>query len=352
MLSCKTFINSLSLLTIKNMKMENRTKVCIIGAGAMGTSLGNALAMKQELEVTLLSNEEDVVESINKLQLNEKYFPSTPLTWRLRATLDVKVLSDHVFVFLAIPSSAIKEYMEQHKGLFHSDAIIINLAKGLSKDEHYTIAESLQANTPFRIATFKGPTFARELINNMPTAFTVGSTDLSLFPLFKDMMKGTCIHLDYSTDVRGVELLSVLKNIYAIAVGIVDAQYDSPNLRFLFLTKAFSEMRAILIKFDGKKKTLFKFCGYGDFGLTALNDLSRNRTLGLLIGKGFFGESNSNLVLEGKKAVDIFCKMIKADEIDAEYRIIKELNKVLMGNYDIATFIHEILDEHEGVPVD
>ena len=90
--------------------MENRTKVCIIGAGAMGTSLGNALALKPELEVTLLSVEEDVIESINKNQINEKYFPSTLLTWRLKATSDVKVLSQHHFVFMAIPSSSIIEY--------------------------------------------------------------------------------------------------------------------------------------------------------------------------------------------------------------------------------------------------
>lgn len=332
--------------------MENRTKVCIVGGGTMGTSLGNALAMKPELEVTIISIEEDVVDSINKDQLNTKYFPNTKLTWRLRATIDVKVLSNFEFVFLAIPSSVIFEFIEQHKGLFHPEVVLINLAKGLSKDEHYTIAESLMSRTNYRVATWKGPTFARELINNMPTAFTVGAADVTLFPIFQDLIKGTCIHLDYSTDIRGVEMLSVLKNIYAIALGIVDAQYDSPNLRFLFLTKAFNEMRAILLKFGGRKKTIFKYCGYGDFGLTALNDLSRNRTLGLLIGKGFYSESNSNLVLEGKMAVDVFCKMIAEGDFQEEYRIIKELSKILSGKYDIATFIHEILSQNEELPID
>jgi glycerol-3-phosphate dehydrogenase (NAD(P)+) len=332
--------------------MESKTKVCIVGGGTMGTSLGNALAMKPELEVTILSIEESVVESINKNQINHKYFPNTKLTWRLRATPDARVLENFEYVFLAIPSSAIFDFIEQNKSFFHPEVILINLAKGLSKDEHYTIAESLIAKTPYKIATFKGPTFARELINNMPTAFTVGAADIELFPKFKEMVKGTCIHLDYSTDIRGVELLSVLKNIYAIAIGIVDAQYDSPNLRFLFLTKAFNEMRNILIKFDGKKKTIFKYCGYGDFGLTALNDLSRNRTLGLLIGKGFYSESNSNVVLEGKNAVDVFCKLIEKEDVGEEFRIIKELNKVLSGKYDIAHFIHEILEEHESVPID
>jgi len=332
--------------------MENRTKICIIGAGAMGTSLGNALAMKPSLEVTLLSIEEDVVEYINKNHVNEKYFPSTQLTWRLKATTDVKILSQHPYVFLAIPSSSILEYIDQHKGLFDPDVVLVNLAKGLSKDEHYTIVESLAANYPFKVASFKGPTFARELIINMPTAFTVASTDVSLFPRFKDMVDETCIHLDYSTDVRGVEMLSILKNVYAIALGIVDAQYDSPNLRFLFLTKAFNEMRAIVLQFEGKKKTLFKYCGYGDFGLTALNDLSRNRTLGLLVGKGFYSNTGSGVVLEGKKAVDVFSQMILDKNIEEEYAIINELGKVLAGEYDIATFIHKVIDEHKNIPID
>lgn len=317
----------------------------------MGTSLANALAMKPELEVTILSIEEDVVESINKHQLNSKYFPNTKLSWRLKATTDVKVLGNNPFVFLAIPSSVIFDFIAQHKGLFRKDTILINLAKGLSKDENYTIAESLSAKTEFRIATFKGPTFARELINNMPTAFTVGTSDSDLFFEFKELVKGTCLHLDYTDDVRGVELLSVLKNIYAIALGIVDAQYDSPNLRFLFLTKAFNEMRAIMLHFGGQKKTIFKYCGYGDFGLTALNDLSRNRTLGLLIGKGFYSEKSSNLVLEGKLAVDVFYKLLKETKQEKNYKIILELNRALSGKYEVANFVHRIIENHESIPI-
>lgn len=106
--------------------------------------------------------------------------------------------------------------------------------------------------------------------------------------------------------IKGVEILSILKNIYAIVIGIVDAHFNSPNLRSLVLTKSFSEMRDILTLMGGKQETMFKSCGIGDFTHTALNDLSRNRTLGLLIGKGFFTEHVSHeLVLEGRNAVNI-----------------------------------------------
>lgn len=326
---------------------EKKTKICVVGAGAIGTALANSLAHKPELDVVLYSIEKDVIESIIQKQFNHKYFPNTKLTWRLKASGDVGVLSENEIIFLAIPSSAVLDFVLKNESLIQEDAVLVNLAKGLSKDEYFTVAESLQANVSQRVATLKGPTFARDLIDKIPTAFTLGSVHEDLFPRFKEMVKGTNIYLDFSTDLRGVEILSTMKNIYAISLGILDAQFDSPNLRFMFLTKAFNEMRSILIHFDGAKKTIFKYCGYGDFGLTALNDLSRNRTLGLLIGKGFFSTNISNMVLEGKNAVAIFCDILAEEEnLSDKFIIINELQKVLtQPDYDIPSFVHHILNE-------
>ena len=326
---------------------EEKTKICVVGAGAIGTALANALAHNSDLDVILYSIEEQVVESINQSQYNQKYFPNTKLTWRLKATGDVNILSENEFIFLAIPSSVILSFVLENQHLLRPEAVLINMAKGLSKDEYFTIGESIQAHVDQKVATMKGPTFARDLIDKIPTAFTLGSAHEDLFPRFKAMMIGTNVYLDYSNDLRGVELLSTMKNIYAIATGILDAQFDSPNLRFMFLTKAFYEMRSILIHFGGAKKTIFKYCGFGDFGLTALNDLSRNRTLGLLIGKGFFSENISNMVLEGKNAVTIFSDILSKDEnLTEKFVIINELQKVMtQPNYDIPSFVQHILND-------
>jgi glycerol-3-phosphate dehydrogenase (NAD(P)+) len=144
--------------------------------------------------------------------------------------------------------------------------------------------------------------------------------------------------------VEGVEYLSILKNIYAIILGIVDANFDSPNMRFLILTKAFDEMRRIMLKSGGKESSMFHYSGYGDFSLTALNDLSRNRTLGLLIGKGFFTKDISDkVVLEGKMAVSTFCEKILEESGEKEFPMIFELQKVFLNNYDISYFVGNIL---------
>jgi glycerol-3-phosphate dehydrogenase (NAD(P)+) len=191
----------------------------------------------------------------------------------------------------------------------------------------------------------KGPSFAREIINGVPTGFTIGCTDRAIGDQLHDVFNGTSIFIDRSEDIEGVEMLSILKNIYAICLGIVDAHFNSPNIRFLVLTKAFNEMRKILLHFNGKEETIFKYCGYGDFTLTALNDLSRNRTLGLLIGKGFFTEHVSHeLVLEGKVAVNVFYEEIsKILNVQKEFPIIGELYKIFNTEYDASSFVSNLL---------
>jgi len=324
--------------------MIGNSKICIVGAGSIGTALGNALAVRPELNVCLLSIEREVVNTITTEHINQKYFPNIRLNPRLKATTNVHVLEDTNLIFLAIPSVNTEEYVMKHRGFISNNAVLVNLAKGFGADNR-TIAESLSSQSDLAVCSLKGPTFAREIINNIPTAFTLGAPDESFFPVFVDTFDDTIIHLDYSTDMRGVEILSIIKNIYAIIIGIVDANFNSPNLRFLAFTKAFNEMRQILLFSGGREETMFNYCGIGDFGLTSLNDLSRNRTLGLLIGKGFFTQDISDkVVLEGKIAVNIFVDELRKKGMpEQHYYLMNELYKVFNEPYDISTFVSKLL---------
>jgi glycerol-3-phosphate dehydrogenase (NAD(P)+) len=318
--------------------------IVFVGAGAIGTALGNLLAMKNDCRVILHSVEEDVVNSINNDHLNPAYFPSIPLTPSLKATQQNEVLNEARIIFLAIPSGVVIDYLVSLKNFIHPDAILVNLAKGFG-NEHRNICETLRENFSNPVCALKGPTFAREIINQLPTGFTLGFREDFVKDTLTDIFDKTTVHLDYTHDITGVEILSILKNIYAIVLGIVDAQFDSPNLRFLVLTKAFREMRKILLHFQGDEATLFRYCGYGDFTLTALNDLSRNRTLGLLIGKGFFSEQVSHeLVLEGKKAVIIFYEELsKSLRVEDHFPLVAELYKIFTRQYPVSSFVSTIL---------
>jgi len=324
--------------------MDSNLRICFIGSGAISTAMANVLSQKAKYDVYLLSVEQDVVDSISNEHINRKYFPNIELEQSLKATFDKNILKSSDIIFLAIPSSVIVPYVTENKDFFGEESLIVNLAKGFGEGQK-TIPQSLSKIIPNQIFSMKGPSFAREIINNMPTALTLASKRDKHFKLFENVFKNTTIQLDYTTDVNGVELASILKNIYAIIVGIVDAHFDSPNLRSLILTKAINEMRYIISKFGGEEKTMFNYCGFGDFTLTALNDLSRNRTLGLLIGKGFFTDYISEkVVLEGKVAVNVFVEEIaKKRGIKTKNLMLKELYKVFNDDkYDINNFVSNI----------
>jgi len=316
--------------------------VYFIGGGAIATALGNVLAKKATVDVTLITIEENVAKTITEENINRRYFPAIPLEKQLKATTNHSLLANEAVVFIAIPSVATVKFIKNQR--IHPESLLVNLAKGFG-DERRTIVECLQEVVPNPVCSLKGPSFAREIINNQPTAFTVGTSDKHIFDDFSNLFSETSIYLDYSDDVRGVELISILKNIYAIVIGILDAQFESPNLKFLVFTKALNELKKLLTVFGGREEILFNYCGIGDFALTALNDLSRNRTLGLLIGKGFFTDYISEkVVLEGRIAVNIFYQELENMGIEtSNFPIMAELYKVFKNNYDISGFVGKIL---------
>ncbi len=324
--------------------MRDTLQISFLGAGTIGTALGNIILDNHDHRVVLYTIEQLVADSINNESINTKYFPAIHLNPSLKSSTDISGLKNSDIIFLAIPSVGMMDYLESIRDHIPDNAIMVNLAKGFG-NEHKTIIRCIREKFRNPACTLKGPSFAKEIINHVPTAFTLGALKKQDAGIISSVFEGTSIYLDHSDDLEGIEILSILKNIYAIGMGIVDAHFNSPNIRFLFLTKAFNEMRKVLIQFGGKEETIFKYCGYGDFTLTALNDLSRNRTLGLLIGKGFFTKNVSHdLVLEGQVAVNVFYEEIsKFMDVNTEFPIIAELYKIFNSEYNLSGFVNTLL---------
>lgn len=321
--------------------------IVFVGSGAIATALGNVLARKGVYNVTLLSIEDEVVESINNQRLNISYFPNVKLSRYLKASKDMNILKDAEVIFMAIPSTAVVDYLDINKSYINPDAIVVNLAKGFGKKDRL-IPDCLVEILPNPIMMMKGPSFAREIINRQETGFTLASHFNDNFTVLSELFDNTNVHFDYSDDINGVEYASILKNIYAIIIGMIDANYDSANMRSLIITKAIKEMRNLVMTFGGKDTTMFNYCGFGDFSLTALNDMSRNRTLGLLIGKGFFNSGISEkVVLEGRIAVDVFYQKITDNNMNIDsYTLMSELYHVFNDtDYPTKKFVKNILNK-------
>ena len=320
-------------------------KIVFIGSGAIATAIGDVLATKNKDEIYLLSIENEVIEMINTRHVNTSYFPKCRLSDNLKATGDKNVLLEANVIFLAMPSSAVVDYIKENKDFFNPTALVVNLAKGFGNGGEI-IPDSIKTLIYNPLMTLKGPSFAREIINRQDTGLTAATADESLYNIITDVFDDTIIRTDFTTDVTGVEYASILKNIYAIVIGMVDANFDSANLRSIFITMALNEMRRLMIAFGGQEITMYNYCGFGDFSLTSLNDMSRNRTLGLLIGKGFFNNCMSDsVVLEGRIAVDVFYNKIIDNQMDiTAFPLMNELYHVLNDkNYPTRNFVKNIL---------
>ncbi len=282
-------------------------KIIIVGSGAFGTAVGSQLATNTLNEIYLFQRSAERHKELELYHTNHTYFPNKKLNPALKSTTDFKIIGECDVVIVALPTKFIESELKKVTPFLTDKTLIINLSKGIL-GQNRTIVDLIREVTGANnVITLKGASFASELINSSPTLLTLGFDFKEQYTMVTRMIKNTNIYIDFTTDIRGVELLSALKNIYAIFLGYVDGQYNSANTRFMILTKCFAEIKIILKALGGREETLLLSAGFGDLGLTALNDLSRNRTLGLLIGKGFFNSNfnDHSVVLEGIKTLNM-----------------------------------------------
>jgi glycerol-3-phosphate dehydrogenase (NAD(P)+) len=314
-------------------------KTAILGAGTFGTAL--AISTNPELDVWIYTIETDVVDDINNNRRNSKYFPNKKMPKHIKGTTNFNDIADAELVFVAIPSSAIVDLFSKHK--FNVGTILVNGAKGFAHDD-VLISTFISSKLPnCKVCSMKGPSFASEMIFEIPTAFTLACESRESYDKIRPALRDDLIVTEFYTDIHSVEYLSIIKNVYAIVMGIADAYYNSPNVRFLVFTKVLNEIRTLMRHFKVDPEALFNYCGIGDLSLTALNDLSRNRTLGLLIGKGFFDTSiSNNVTLEGVRALDNILSHIPENEHE-NYPIMKQMQRLLYNRTSVKSFIHRVI---------
>jgi glycerol-3-phosphate dehydrogenase (NAD(P)+) len=289
--------------------------IVILGGGSFGTALANELSRNPSNQITILLRDETIKKEINETHFNSKYFLNTKLNEKIRAATDYGIIKRADAVIIAVPTKNIPEIAAKMSGHLSPSTLIMNASKGILKNGQTIVVFLKRELDHQNVITLKGASFSSEILNSMPTLFTVGFSRKEQLEVIHNMMAQTNLYVDYTTDIRGVEFLSAVKNIYAILLGNIDAKFNAANTRFLILTKAISEIKLILRAVGGKEETLFLSCGIGDTLLTALNDLSRNRTLGLLIGKNFYNSSfdNNSVVLEGVKTIKLIGSKLSDD---------------------------------------
>jgi glycerol-3-phosphate dehydrogenase (NAD(P)+) len=268
------------------------SRIAVIGAGAWGTALAMVLSRKGAHEVRLWANEPDVVASISERQINERFLPGFNLPPSIVATNDLATALDHAHTIVSVmPSQHCRALFERMAPLVHPETLFVSCTKGLEDGTLLrmteVIADVLRSRqfTP-RVAALSGPSFAKEVARGDPTAVTVASSDAEITVIVQQTFSDSRFRVYTNDDVIGVELGGALKNIIAIAAGVCDGLGLGHNSVAALITRGLAEIARLVVACGGRLETMAGLAGLGDLVLTCTGDLSRNRSVGVELGKG------------------------------------------------------------------
>jgi glycerol-3-phosphate dehydrogenase (NAD(P)+) len=261
-------------------------KVATVGAGSWGTALANVFADAGH-ETVIWGRDAEVLSSINSRHENTRYLPGRPLSRGLAASPDLPAVLQRADVIVcAVPTQKIRSVFGPRCDLL-SGKIIVNSAKGLEIGSHMRVSEIFASLNPAaRYVVLSGPSFAREVVEQQPTAVTIAAADHALAAEMQQAIATPYFRAYTTTDVIGVELAGALKNVVALATGIVRGRKLGYNAQAAVINRGMAEIVRAGRKLGAEPATFLGLAGMGDLVLTCTGPLSRNLQAGILIGEG------------------------------------------------------------------
>ena len=311
----------------------NSLKIAVLGGGSWGTTVASLVA--RNTEVTLWARNSETVDEINTHHSNERYLPGAKLGDRLRATNSIEeAVSGADVIVMGIPSHNFRVVLEEVKRHIRAWVPVISLTKGLELETRMRMTEIIQEVLPGHpVGVLTGPNLAREIMAGQAAAGVIAMEDEIIVQELQNVFKSGLFRVYTNTDVIGCELGGVLKNIIAIAVGMGDGQGAGDNTRAALITRGLSEITRLGVAMGGKPETFAGLAGMGDMIATCTSPQSRNRHVGIELGKGRSMEEiieEMTMVAEGAKSAPAV--MALAREHGVEMPIASDVSRVLAGD--------------------
>ncbi len=323
-------------------------RVAVLGAGAWGTALAKVLADKGDT-VSMYCRRPELVAQINEAHVNHIYLPDVKLPASLRASVDPEaVLSGASLVVFVAPSHATREVAKLVARKVPTDAPIVSATKGIENDSLTFVDEILAAELPGathrHFAFLSGPSFAKELAAGLPTGVVIAATDDRVRNHVMKRFHTPYMRTYASRDIPGVECGGALKNVIAIAAGAADGLGFGHNTRAMLITRGLAEMVKLSLARGGEAITLAGLAGMGDLVLTCTGELSRNRTVGVELGRGHKLHAivaGLGHVAEGIKTAKSAYDLAK--RLGLELPICEEVYKVLYEDKPVLQAVRDLM---------
>jgi glycerol-3-phosphate dehydrogenase (NAD(P)+) len=309
-------------------------RVAVIGSGSWGTALADLLAATG-VPTVVWSYEADVAESIEREHRNHRYLSEVELDPRLRATADLEAAVQGASVVVSVsPSHVVRGVMGSAARGLAPDAVVVSASKGIENDTLKTMDEVLADVLPREVAArtvfLSGPSFALEVAQRQPTAVTVASRDEAAAERAQALFQTPEFRVYTSPDVPGVELGGALKNVIAIAAGVADGLGFGHNTRAALITRGLAEITRLGVALGANPLTFAGLAGMGDLILTCTGALSRNRSVGVELGRGRSLDEvlgGMTMVAEGVRTTKSAYDLARREQI--EMPIVSQIHAVL-----------------------
>ena len=328
-------------------------KIAVMGAGSWGTTFAKVLADNADNQVMLWARRQDVADEINDEHRNGDYLPGINLPKSLAASTKVEeVLADAQIVLISVPSQTLRENLAAWGSFIESDSILVSLMKGVEKDTGLRMSEVIAEVTNFsadQIAVLSGPNLSLEIASENPTASVAASTSRDTAIAVAEVAKNSYFTTFTNRDVIGTEFGGILKNLIAVAIGIVDGVGYGENTKASIMTRGLAEISRFAVAYGAKSTTMVGLSGLGDLIATAESPLSRNHKAGEMLGKGYSlreVKKRMSQTAEGLSSVAPVLALAAAKDVSMP--IVEQVQAVLEGKMNPRDIAPHLTTETDG----
>jgi glycerol-3-phosphate dehydrogenase (NAD(P)+) len=324
-------------------------KLCILGAGSWGTALAIALSGRFEI-VHLWAHDRENAADMQATRENARYLRGFPIPTNVEVSAEGEFcLSDADLVISVVPSAFLRSTLQTLRPYVPANVTFVSATKGIEEGTllrmSSVVRESLDLANDRHTAVISGPTFAREVAEGQPAALIVASEDLAFAEEVQRALATPHLRFYATQDVIGVEIGAALKNVIAIGAGICKGLGLGSNSVAALITRGLAEIMRLAVRLGGSARTLSGLAGLGDLVLTATGDLSRNRSVGIELGRGERLESilaRMNMVAEGIGTCAAAFEL--GQRLDVDLPIISKMHEILFDEKDPRVALRELME--------
>jgi glycerol-3-phosphate dehydrogenase (NAD(P)+) len=311
-------------------------KIAVIGGGAWGTALAQTMANAGR-EVVIWAREPEVVESINTKHVNSLYLDGTELNPSITATDSLTQAADCDALLICTPAQHVRTTLQSLKADLVDGKPCIICAKGVEMGTGLLMSEVAQEVVPeATIAILTGPTFAAEIVKGLPSAVTVAAKDKDVAKEIREALSNKILRIYTTDDVLGAQIGGAVKNVVAIACGIIHGKGLGESARAALVTRGLAEMSRLATAMGAKKETLMGMCGVGDMILTCSSMQSRNFSFGTALA-------------EGRKAKDIIAERNSVTEGVFTANALQVMARNHAVDMPISAAVHALIEDEAGI---